>query len=266
MHNNGSSKEVVLAADFPISGRGEAGFVDFAPLLDPALSVWETLPPPPATGQVSGHAYVERWLDGVRDSGLEVRAIMSFCAGAAFVGELADGVAALQQRAPEIIMFDPEVPTALTLHTQFVRAIDRFSVFFSAEQTARMHAGAQRVYAENGHDIEMLLEAVSGLYQKIGDEGFANAGIDPKHGAGLIESFNSFARYLVAGAQLNPLSGWDRATAVSSNTPTSGLNLVPKGDRAGLVGTELRLDVHHVELLSSKESGRVVTEILDRTA
>ncbi|MFC9247836.1 hypothetical protein ACFT7S_28630 [Streptomyces sp. NPDC057136] len=266
MHNNGSSGEVVLAADFPMSGRGEAGFSDFAPLLDPSLAVWETLPPADGKGRVSGREYVERWLDGVRESNLEVRAVLSFCAGAAFVGALTDGIAEWQGRAPEIIMFDPEVPTALTLHTQFVRAIDRFSVFFSPEETARMHAGAQRVYAENGHDIELLLDAVSGLYRKIGDEGFAKAGIDPKYGAGLIEVFNSFARYLVAGAQLDPRPGWKRATAISSSTTTSGLHLVSATERGGLVGNELRLDVHHTQLLSSEECARAVTELLGRAS
>jgi hypothetical protein len=249
-----------------VSGRGEAGFGDFAPLLDPTLAVWETLPPAYDKGPVSVDGWMQPWLDGVRESGLKVRAILSFCAGAAFVGTLADGIAEWQDTEPRLIMFDPEYPTPLTLHTQFVRAIDRFAVFFDADRVARMHAGAQRVYAEKGHDIEELLGAINELYKRLGDEAFKEAGLDPKHAGDLIEAFDSFARYLVAGAQLDPRPGWKRAVAISSTTPTNGLNLVSAKERAGLVGEELRLDVVHPELLSSAESAKTVAGLLDRPA
>ena len=50
--------------------------------------------------------------------------------------------------------------------------------------------------------------------------------------------------------------------AISSNTPTNGLNLVPEEQRGGLAAKEIRFDIAHSELLRRPEVATAVAELL----
>ncbi|MCD9140478.1 hypothetical protein [Streptomyces albireticuli] len=268
VHRSGTSGEVVLAVDFPMTGRSEAGFAELAQLLDPSLAVWETLPPPVGEGApATGAEFVGQWLADVRESGLVVRGLLSFCAGAAYLGELSDGIARWQDEAPAIVMIDPEVPAPITLKSHFLRALEQFAVMYPQERATRMREDARALCDELGHDIDLLLPAVTGMFREVGLESFAHIDIDPRHGSGLLDAFDAFAKYVVGGTQLDATRCWDRGVALSSNTPTNGLNLLPpEADRAGAVGEEIRFDIVHAEMLGNSVIAAKVDELLARTA
>ena len=267
VHRSGTSGEVVLAVDFPMSGRSEAGFAEFAELLDPSFAVWETLPPPVGEGSAAtGREFVERWLADVRASGLVVRGLLSFCAGAAYLGALSDGIAQWQEDVPPIVMIDPEVPASITLNSHFLRALEQFAVMYPQERAERMREDARALYGELGHDIDLLLPAVTGMFREVGMESFAHIDIDPRHGSGLLDVFDAFAKYVVGGSQLDATRGWDRGVALSSTTPTNGLNLLPEADRAGAVGEEIRFDIAHPLMLGDPSVAAKANELLARTA
>ncbi|WP_181727421.1 hypothetical protein [Streptomyces sp. PT12] len=261
-HHDDASGEVVLAVDFPLSGRNEAGFDELAPLLGPSVALWETLPQPAPDGRLSGREAVGRWLADLRHSGVRVRALLSYCAGAAFVGALSDGVSAWQERPPEIVMFDPEVPSSLTVYAQFVRAIDRFAPVLTEAEVTRIRAEAEAVWTEHAHALDPMLERLGEMFRELGEAAFEKGALDRRHGGELIEAFMSFIGYLAAGSQMDALPAWKRATAISSHTPINGLNLVPDAERADLVADEVRLDLPHADLLRSPECARLVTEAL----
>jgi hypothetical protein len=261
------SNSIIVAIDFPVTGRNEAGFADLAPLLDGELGVLETMPSLDIdTPGVSGAAYVDGWLTQLRETGLHVRGIASYCAGAAFVPALARGIREWQHDSPTVILFDPEIPVPLTLHTQFRRALQRFAPLLSDAERENIFATADRLYAEHPEDITALQAAISAVFRKTAHVGFERAGIDAKHGADLLIAFEAFARYLVAGAQVRAATPAERPAdgpiAISSHTPTNGLNLVPEEQRSAFVAKEIRFDIAHAELLSSPEVAAAVDDLL----
>ncbi|MEH1014244.1 hypothetical protein V6U90_14170 [Micromonospora sp. CPCC 206060] len=267
VYSDGKSDSIVIGIDFPITGRGEAGFVDLAPLIGDGFGLWETMPSMDLTGEVSGAAYVGDWLAELKRSGKHIRGILSFCAGAAFVPAIARGIREWQQDIPTIILVDPEIPVPMTLHMQFQRALERFAPLLSEPERQSAFGTADRLYQENSHDITALQAAISTVFQEIGHIGFERAGIDPRHGAELLVAFDAFARYLVAGAQVRAAAGpvgeeERKPIAISSNTPTNGLNLVSEEQRAALVAKEIRFEIPHATLLSSPEVARTIVELL----
>lgn len=266
-YSEGRSDSIVIGIDFPITGRGEAGFADLAPLLGSEFGLWETMPSMDLNGPVSGAAYVEDWLTELKASGRRVQGILSFCAGAAFVPAIAQGIRQWQEELPTVVLFDPEIPVPMTLHMQFQRALERFAPLLSEPERLSAFATADRLYQENSHDITALQAAISKVFQEIGHIGFERAGIDPRHGGDLLIAFDAFARYLVAGAQVRASAGAvgseeRKPIAISSHTPTNGLNLVSEEQRAALVSKEIRFEIAHATLLSSPEVARATVELL----
>jgi hypothetical protein len=268
VHTAGDSNSVTIAVDFPMTGRGEASFAQFAQLLGPGTGLWETSPAIlTGPGPVNGPGYVQTWLDELRASGVHVAAIFSYCAGASYVAALDRGIRTWQEQPPQLILFDPELPVALTLHWQFRRVLERFSAFLSAAELEQVSAAAEAAYQQHPDDIAALHALIDPIYRETGGTCVQRAGLEPRHGAELLAAFDTFARYLVAGAQLQttapePGAGMARAVAISSNTPTNGLNLVPEEQRATLVGREIRFDLAHPRLLADPEVARTVTGLL----
>jgi len=266
-HTAGRTNSVAIAVDYPMTGRGEAGFAEFAPLLGEELGVWETSPAVLAgPGPVTGAEYVDSWLRDLREAGTPVRAIFSFCAGAGYVAALDRGIRTWQEQPPQLILFDPELPVALTLHWQFRRVLARFAMFLSEAELQAVTDDADRAYQRNPEDIAALHTEIDRIYYEFGAVCIERAGLDPRHGAELLAAFDSFARYLVGGAQVQGAAGpgaiTDRIIAISSNTPTNGLNLVPEEQRAALVGKEIRLDIPHPQLLAHPDVARTVNQLL----
>lgn len=266
IHREGHSGDLVLAVDFPVGGRGEAGFGEFAPLLPGSFALWETLPLCETEGEVSGRAEIERWLPEVQRSGHNVVAILSYCAGAAFVDELADGIAQWQVHAPELILFDPEVPVPQTLHVQFLRGIARFAPLFTEAENAEHLKQAEAAMAQCQGDIAVLLDIALADFHRVAEIGFPRAGIDLKYGREMTNAFDYFTRYLVGGAQLKTDWYWPTATAITSRTPTSGLNQVGPDHRGQVVGRELRVDVDHANLLADPGVAALVGSLLTQRA
>lgn len=266
IHREADSGDIVLAVDFPVGGRGEAGFAEFAPLLPGPFGLWETLPLCETDGEVSGRAEIDRWLPEVRASGQQVVAILSFCAGAAFVETLAEGIAQWQVHPPELILFDPEIPGPQTLHVQFLRGIARFAPLFTEAENAAHTAQAEAALQQCNNDIGALLDIALADFHRVAEIGFPRAGINLKYGRELTNAFDYFTRYLVGGAQLKSQWYWPTATAITSRTPTSGLNQVDVEHRTHVVARELRLDVDHVTMLADPGVAEVVGNLLAQRA
>lgn len=96
-----SGTDVVLATDFPVTGRNEGGFVDLTPGLGLDCALWQTVAPVRVPGGgVSEDEYLAPWLTEVAASGRTVRAVLGYCAGSVFAGALAERIAATQSSAP----------------------------------------------------------------------------------------------------------------------------------------------------------------------
>lgn len=247
--------DVVLAVDYSVNGRREAGFRDFAALLGPDVNVWETLAPP--VGEEEGMTsaeYVARWVDVVRDSGRRVSAVLGYCASSAFASAIAEGVAAHQDVPPKPVLFDPTPSTAWTiLHFGFFKVIESLSTSLSEEEIVEVQKSGWEAAARNGEDLEAFRTEITAIYQKTGELAFGRIGLTPDLGEQMVAWFRGYVAYLIAAAAYTGAFDLTRTTVVCS----SALEESP-----GEVLDELRFDVDHSDLLRSDEVAAAVAEVL----
>ncbi|NJP53816.1 hypothetical protein HCJ93_28055 [Streptomyces sp. SBST2-5] len=265
---NADAHELVLAVDFDATGRAEGRFTDLASGLGDLLpcSIWETIPQEAGTGAGDADP-VERWLEEVTADGRPVRAVFGFCVGGVYAGAIAQRLAARQEQAPALVLFDPEQSGPLTLYSQFYKVLDSMSALLSAEETAQAADEARRAHEQHTTMAALGAELLD-VYRRTAKPAFDRLELDTKRTEEITAVFASFVGYLIAAADIDPLPAWREAVAVTSSSPTSGLN----GSRAAgqdiAVGRELRVDVPHVDLLRDPGVTRTVTELLgaDRPA
>lgn len=253
---------VVLAVNYQITGRPDAGFDDLVPLLNAGYQVWETVPPPPGTEtEMSGKDYISRWVSDIYESGRRVRYILGNCAGSAYAPALAAKVVEHQDAEPQIILFDPELPSSLTLYWQYHSVIAASAALLRPEEIETAHAAGQAAMAEHAEMGSYAAELVR-LFRLTGGAAFDRIGLDAVRKEGLVGLFASYLSYLVGASDVIVDDGWRKAVAISSNTPHSGLNRVPEAERSQWVGREVRVDVDHENLLRSAEVARAISEML----
>ncbi|MFB6618377.1 hypothetical protein ACIGFK_42195 [Streptomyces sp. NPDC085524] len=263
--STGTGDEVVLAVDFDATGRGEARFSDFVPLLGSGFTVWETLPQAVASRpDLPADAYVKQWVDEVRTSGKRVKAVLAFCAGSVYAAAIAEEVEKWQGSFPQTILFDPERAAAASMYWQFHKAVGQMEAAVGAAEVGRVQDAAQRAQ-ETCPSLGDLARRLLLLYHAIAQSACDKLGLDERRRAEMTETAGAFLTYLSTAEQIEPAAAWLRSTAITSATATSGLNgfrMLNPGHEAALVADELRFDTPHVELLSSPVVAKAVTELL----
>ncbi|MDQ0795482.1 hypothetical protein [Streptomyces sp. B1I3] len=251
----GRGPGLVLAVDFATTGRSDSGFSDLAPRLGPEFTVWETRQPDTGDG-MSARDYVERWAREVEDSGRTVRAVLGYCAGSVFAGELAARLAAGQAEPPGFLMFDPEVPTPAALDRDFTAMLDQFASVLSAGEVAaaRQAAAAARAAAS---DFAAFGDELVRIFREQAGAAFAREELDPDLLEEFAAVFRSFVSYLDAAREIDPTAAWRTATSVNSLEPTEGARLAARA---------VDIPVRHTDILRSDLTAGAVTEFLSAHA
>jgi hypothetical protein len=256
-----SAAAVVLAVDYPFTGRPEAGFADLVAKLPRAHPVWETVPPVRgAEAGMTGADYVDRWYAEV--GARPVRAVLGFCAGSVYAAALADRIAAGGAgERPALLLFDPESPNAITVYWQFHKVIDGLGAVLTPEEVAEAQRAGQRV-SEGTTDLRELGQRLLEVFREAAVVAFDRARLDAVRRADFVDTVTAFMSYLVAAATIDVSAGFAGATAISSRTETNGLNLLPPAERTGVVAREIRFDIEHADLLRDPDVVRAVAENL----
>ncbi|MCT2548658.1 hypothetical protein ACGF8B_41825 [Streptomyces sp. NPDC047917] len=263
--SKGDGDEVVLAVDFDATGRGEARFSDFVPLMDPGHTVLETLPQAVASSpDTPADAYIKQWVDEIRASGKRVRAILAFCAGATYAAAMAVEIEKTQGNFPQTILFDPERAAAAPMYWQFHKAVGQMEAVLGAAEVGPVQDAAQRA-TEECTSLTDLARRLLLLYHTLARTACEKLGLDERRRAEMTETAGGFLAYLSTAEQIDPTAAWKKCTAITSNTPTSGLNgfrALNPGHDADLVAEEIHFDVPHVEILSTPDIARTVSGLL----
>ncbi|MEC3982797.1 hypothetical protein, partial [Amycolatopsis sp. H20-H5] len=218
--------ELVLAVDFATTGRSDSSFSDLAPRLGGPVAVWETRQPADGAN-LTAAGYLDLWAAEVTASGREVRAVLGYCAGSMFAGELAARIAERQGSAPALVVFDPEPPTPASLYRDFDAMMNQFASLLSPDEVAA--AQAEGTAARDGaHDFATCGAELVRVFGAHAGSAFARAELDADMLDEFTDVFRSFVSYLDAARQLDPAQAWADATAVSSRTPTEGAKLAAR--------------------------------------
>ncbi|MFD0043132.1 hypothetical protein ACOMD4_07910 [Streptomyces anulatus] len=247
--NAGRGSDLVLAVDFATTGRSDSSFSDLAPLLGPELTVWETRQPDTGTG-MSAAQYIELWAGEAEASGRPVRAVLGYCAGAVFAGELATRLAHRQQQRPALVVFDPEIPNPAGLDRDFAAMMDQFASVLSADEVAAARQAATAARAD-APDFAAFGDALVATFREQAGAAFRREGLDADLMEEFAAVFRSFVSYLDAARQIDPTAAWRTAVAVNSRQRTEG---------ALLAARSVDLPVDHVDLLRSRPTADAVGE------
>ncbi|MER5640644.1 hypothetical protein ABT095_27315 [Kitasatospora sp. NPDC002227] len=253
--NDSGEGELVLAIDYSVNGRREAGFRDLAANLGAGVSIWETLAPP--VGEEEGLTsadYLNRWLDEVKASGRPVKAVLGYCASSAFASAIADGIAQWQAEAPRPVLFDPTPSTAWTiLHFGFFKVIESLTASLAETDVVEAQKAGFEAAARNGEDLEVFRTEIVRIYAELGEKAFTKLGLNADMGGQLVAWFRGYVSYLIAAAEFTGRYDLSATTVICS----SALEESP-----GEVLAEYRFDVDHSDLLRDNEVAKTVSELL----
>ncbi|MEV6978122.1 hypothetical protein [Kitasatospora sp. NPDC093806] len=263
----GETGQVVLAVDFPATGRLQADFSELAARLTGGHAFWRSVvAPAPLTGTTT-EEYLEPWLEDVSASRLHVRAVFGFCVGAVHAALLAERIAEFQDPAPEVVLFDPELVDTGTIYWQFAMFVESLTQFLAADEIAALREAGRLSYEEIDDPnrlAQVLIETFRGAIALACER----TGLDEEFTEEVVEIFTAFMAYLAIADKSDPLPLWAKATAVSSSSAENGLSRVANEilRREGpFVAEELVFPERiHADLLRGEDVAAAVDKLLTR--
>ncbi|MDO0938358.1 hypothetical protein QQY66_44030 [Streptomyces sp. DG2A-72] len=255
--NEGSSAEpLVLAVDFAVSGRPESTFADLGRLLAPSVPLWETRQPELERARTfDGEDFVSYWVRGVRDTGRPVRAVLGYCVGGLYAARVAQLLAAEQDEAPTVVLFDPEPPHQAGMVADFRAAVARLCSVLSPEESALAGQAAVEA-AQQSAGLAALGAALTEVFTGITGAAFARAELPAELAGELSGAYEAFVAYIAAAAVFDPAVSWEDATALTT----------PAADpHARYAGRLIPVDAAHEDILRSPATADVLTGLLTRS-
>lgn len=248
----GDPRDLVLAVDFYAPGRAEAGFDDFAPLLDGDYEIWEAVQPAlGAETAMDSEDYLERWLKAV-PAEARVRGVIGFCVGGVWSSTLGERLGERSGAMPPIVMFDPEPVTSLVLYWQYHKLLDKLGSILTSDELAKAKIDGIAI-PETSDDLRVVGDGLAKLYRELGDVGLARLGLDKVRREEMTALFDSYISYLVASSELTPAADLSTSVVISSDAPADGVYLG---------GREISFDIDRHELLRAPEVALRVSELL----
>lgn len=257
------SDEVVLAVDFDATGRPEARFADLVANLKVDLTVRESVPPEGASEAARDTAgYLAHWAGPLAEQRPRVRAVLGFCAGSVYAAALAERIGRWQETPPQLVLFDPELITPVSVLWQFQKVVGFLPPLISDTELAEARAEGQRLHDEI-QDVAQLKTEFLRLTRAICTPAFTRFGLDEKRREEVFDLFRSFLGYLAAAAGIDPADQWRTAVAYSSATPLSGLRGMRSSGRDVVVGREIEVAVEHAAMLADEGLAAEVSDLLN---
>ena len=258
---------VILAVDFPATGRPEAGFANLAEHLCSGHGLWETCPPESDPAAWTAPHLVRWWADEVRACGVEVSAVLGFCASSAYALALARELQGPGPRLP-VILFDPTTVDREVLYEfGFARVIGMFrGVLATDEFDAAVRRALHARDTEPG--LRELATALDRIYLDTAATAFTRVGLSPGQAGELSEIVTGHLHHLrVAGELASPdAAGADpaRADATSPN-PADNATAIRSADYPGSMPTadSIPCPFEHNVILAEEWTGRTLSALLE---
>ncbi|GGN01467.1 hypothetical protein [Streptomyces fuscichromogenes] len=215
------SAGTVLAVDFG-PRPNQQGFARLAANLPGGEGVYLTVPPGIGTdlrGEAEPERYVDRWAAALPEPDRPVRAIVTFCAGAAFADGLRRACTG-PDGAPALVTIDPTEVGGELLHSEFLAATETFRAHLDEQMFAEVTA--VRDTLADPDDLPSVAERLREEQRRVVEHATARAGMPEHLRAMLCARFADYLGYLVAAARRpgpvehatviasadHPLPGW----------------------------------------------------------
>lgn len=218
---NGTEKHIVLTVDFDSGGRSEATFSDLAKNLTSDVSIYET-DPLGLNREIgfTGIEYITAFVNSAMLIGKPIAAIAGFCVGSTYAEFLVRRIAELQEGAPELVLFDPDIVTRNNLIRQLRQSAAAVSSLFTPAEIAEINLSIQQSITEYD-DMSQLATSIVTRFIEISQAAFDRARIAAILREELTTAFRSYVAYLCGSSTLTEFPtefpGWQNATCVLSD-------------------------------------------------
>jgi hypothetical protein len=263
-----NSNKVVLGIDFPETGRVEAGFAGLMAKMGPELpdhSLLQAAVPDFRLDQrPSADAYIERWVQGVRQGGWQVEAILGYCVGSNYAAAITESITRWQQFVPKVIVFDPQLATTGVLAAEIHKIFGLVQpVLSELEVEYAKKRMAELTDAELADIGDFAIELVE-LYREIGSTAFSRVGLNETRRSEMTHLFESYMTWLSVAAQIDPSRVWERSAGIISTDYVTLADLNPLvGSVSRAIGKKIPLDVTHDDLLQSSALVKILLEQIE---
>jgi hypothetical protein len=251
-HRIRAGGRLILAADFPATGRPEAGFADLAPNIRTDHGIWETRLPAGDAASWSMSTLIGCWAEDIRAVGLPVDFVMGYCASSAYALVLAREVHRDRASVP-VVLFDPTVVTRHLLYEfGFMRVVEMFRGVLDADEfEATLKKAAMA--ADRAAGLGALAAELDAIYRATAKVAFAQVALIPEQAEELSEFVTAHLHHLrVAGeTRIGRILG--EVTAIRSADYPGSME----------VGTTIRCPAAHSAILADDWTGNTVTSLIE---
>ncbi|MER7674738.1 hypothetical protein ABTY61_40630 [Kitasatospora sp. NPDC096128] len=261
-----TSKSLILGVDFPAAGRREAGFEDLAAKMGPAWAghgFLQTTPPPVRLAdRPAGDYYTDFWLrDGDWDA-YEVVAVLGYCVGGVYAGEIAERLGQRQGKAPKVILFDPQVTDLQLLESEIHKMIGLAGPVFTADEAEHARKRAAEIVGVPSIGLLDAAVEIVGLYREMAAIAFQRIGLAEARRDEVVRLFESYMTWLSAASQIDPSRAWGDSLSVTSSDyaelERSGAATVVNATKS--LGRRIELEIGHVDLLRDPSAVRTLLD------
>jgi hypothetical protein len=262
---NGGSEQTVLGIDFSGRRRREASFTELASRIGPEYRFLQARPVAVRLGQQqpSSYEYVVSWVEGARQDGNPMRAVLGHCVGGIYAAVVAEYISQWQPE-PDIILFDPQFATAKFLGHELHKEISASSSLMSDDEIKRARKIASEVADLSPWDMVQIAAYALESYLQIITPAFERAGLGDARDGNLTGYFLSYMRWLSVAAELDPSRALKKSIVIMSRD-YAGLpgRMLFDDDADSLAGRCVVCDVSHADLLRSDPAAKAVIDLLD---
>ena len=263
--------DVVLAVDVDGTARSEATFHDLVPLLPGIGDVQQTtlpddLPDDLAAGLPGDPTgatldwFLDGWSQAMYAWAPRVRAVFGYCSGGLFALALADRLEDRYGLRPQVVLFDPERPTASTILDDFTHAMQAMSALQPEERAGYVLRGRHIAANADESGLEQVVARLAEVYGEACGTNLERLGVAADIGVELETAFRSYGRYLVCAAEIRDGGRrWGDATALLSAEASAAA-------ADGLGVRHLRIEAARDDLLRSDATAAQVRSLLRSVA
>lgn len=262
---NGGSEQTVLGIDFSGRRHREASFIELASRIGPEYRFLQARPVAvrPGQQQPSSYEYVVSWVEGARQDGNPMRAVLGRCVGGIYAAVVAEYISQWQLE-PDIILFDPQFANTKFLGHELHKEISASSSLMSDDELKRARKIASEITYLNPWDMVQIAAHALESYLQIITPAFERAGLGDARENNMNGYFVSYMRWLSAAAELDSSRVMKKSIVIMSRDYAELPGRMLFDDNAdSLAGRCIVCDVSHSDLLRSDSAAKAVIDVLE---
>lgn len=261
---NAGSPQTVLGIDFSRTRRRAASFTELASRIGSGYRFLQARPVTVHPGhRPSGYQYIVSWVEGARQDGNPMRAVLGHCVGGIYATVVAECISQWQPE-PDVILFDPQFASTEFLGHVLHREISATSSLMSDDEIEHARKIASEISDLKSRDMVQIANYAVESYLEIITPAFERAGLGAARGSKLNEYFVSYMAWLSVAAELDPSRALKESIVIMSRdyAELPGRMLF---DDAGdsLARRWIVCDVSHADLLRSDYVAKEVLDLLE---